>query len=392
MAKRQTTFLLKRSNVPGKIPPISGLTSGELALNTADAILYTSGSTSGTILPIGWDRVARTGDTMTGTLSTPYLSATTISATTYFNLPTDIRVTGGTFNDTTGVATFTNNTGGTFNVNGFSIGGGGSVFTGGTVTGPTVFTNGLTANTISATTYYNLPESTDTFVTGATYSNNTFTYRNNTGGTFNVLFNTMTGLTSSGTISTSVLSATTYQNLPTDVRVTGGTYSSGTATFTNNTGGTFTVTGFSTGGTSSTDTFVTGATYSNNTFTYTNNTGGTFNVLFNTVTGLTINGNITVTGSSALNGGISSTSYTGTTSRMVESSSGGTVTATRAIISGYISDATVITNLTTAGNWTINGSYTGTSITGTYQGQNYYDDNYFYTFVADNTPIRLIRG
>jgi hypothetical protein len=73
MAKRQTTFLLKRSNVPGKIPPISGLTSGELALNTADAILYTSGSTSGTILPIGWDRVARTGDTMTGTLFTPYL-------------------------------------------------------------------------------------------------------------------------------------------------------------------------------------------------------------------------------------------------------------------------------------------------------------------------------
>ena len=248
MAKRQTTFLLKRSNVPGKIPPISGLTSGELALNTADAILYTSGSTSGTILPIGWDRVAITGDTMTGTLFTPYLSATTVSATTYFNLPTDVRVTGGTFNDTTGVATFTNNTGGTFNVNGFSIGGGGSVFTGGTITGPTVFTNGLTANTISATTYYNLPESTDTFVTGATYSNNTFTYTNNTGGTFNVLFNTVTGLTSSGTISTSVLSATTYFNLPTDVFVTGGTYTSGNAIFTNNTGGTFTVSGFNVGG------------------------------------------------------------------------------------------------------------------------------------------------
>ena len=258
MAKRQTTFLLKRSNVPGKIPPISGLTSGELALNTADAILYTSGSTSGTILPIGWDRVARTGDTMTGTLFTPYLSATTISATTYFNLPTDIRVTGGTFNDTTGVATFTNNTGGTFNVNGFSIGGGGSVFTGGTVTGPTVFTNGLTANTISATTYF---------------------------------------------------------NLPTDVFVTGGTYTNGAATFTNNTGGTFTVTGFSTGGTSSTDTFVTGATYSNNTFTYRNNTGGTFNVLFNTLTGLTVNGSMSAnhvyvvsatTGTSVANLGIQS--------------------------------------------------------------------------------------
>lgn len=40
------------------------------------------------------------------------------------------------------------------------------------------------------------------------------------------------------------ISATTYENLPIDVRVTGGTYSNGTATFTNNTGGTFTVTGF----------------------------------------------------------------------------------------------------------------------------------------------------
>jgi hypothetical protein len=44
------------------------------------------------------------------------------------------------------------------------------------------------------------------------------------------------------------MSATTYQNLPTDVRVTGGTYNSGTTVFTNNTGGTFSVSGFSTGG------------------------------------------------------------------------------------------------------------------------------------------------
>ena len=77
--------------------------------------------------------------------------ATSISATTYYGLPTDIRVTGGTYS--AGTATFTNNTGGTFSVTGFT-----NPFTGGTVTGPTTFTNGLTANTISATTYYNLPE------------------------------------------------------------------------------------------------------------------------------------------------------------------------------------------------------------------------------------------
>ena len=49
-----------------------------------------------------------------------------------------------------------------------------------------------------------------------------------------------------------------------------------------------------------TDIRVTGSTYSNNTFTYINNTGGTFNVLFNTVTGLTVNGQLSVTGNTGL--------------------------------------------------------------------------------------------
>ncbi len=111
-----------------------------------------------------------------------------VSASNYLGLPLDIRVTGGTYNSGTGVITFRNNTGGTFTVSGITSGG--NTFTGGTVSGATNFTNGLTANTFSATT---------------------------------------------------------YQNLPTDIRVTGGTYNSGTAQFTNNTGGTFTVTGFSTG-------------------------------------------------------------------------------------------------------------------------------------------------
>jgi hypothetical protein len=43
-----------------------------------------------------------------------------------------------------------------------------NTFTGGTVTGATQFTNGITANTISATTYFNLP--TDIRVTGGTYA------------------------------------------------------------------------------------------------------------------------------------------------------------------------------------------------------------------------------
>jgi hypothetical protein len=59
--------------------------------------------------------------------------------------------------------------------------------------------NDISANTISATTYQNLP--TEVFVTGATYSNNTITFTNNTGGTFNVLFNTFTGATINGNLS-----------------------------------------------------------------------------------------------------------------------------------------------------------------------------------------------
>jgi hypothetical protein len=73
----------------------------------------------------------------------------------------------------------------------------------------------------------------------------------------------------------------------TDVYVTGGTYNNGTSIFRNNTGGTFNVGGYYTGGT---DTFVTGYTYNNNTFRIYDNSGSTFNATINTMTGLTVNG------------------------------------------------------------------------------------------------------
>ena len=65
-----------------------------------------------------------------------------------------------------------------------------STFSGGTVSGPTNFTNGLTANTIYATTYQNLPSSTFS------------------GGTVSGATNFIGGLTAN------TISATTYQNLP----------------------------------------------------------------------------------------------------------------------------------------------------------------------------------
>ena len=138
MANRINTFLVKRSSTPGKVPSAGQLLLGEIALNTADAKLYTSGTTAGSILPIGWDRVSRTGDTMTGTLYTP-----AISATTYYNLPN-------------------------------------TTFTGGTVTGATRFTNGLTANTFSATSInkvdyiiFNTGTTSAATVAGTVYFDNT---------------------------------------------------------------------------------------------------------------------------------------------------------------------------------------------------------------------------
>jgi hypothetical protein len=224
---------------------VSGFYTG-LTDNNQFTTGFTYSSNTFTILDNSGNTFNATINTVTGLTVNGGLSATTISATTYQNLPlsgygtgltfntanynltidggngvldtvslsvlaSDLTVTGGTYNPNTGIAVFTNNTGGTFNVTGFLTG------------------------------------LTDTYVSGSTYSNNTFTFTNTSGGSFNVNFNTVTGLTSTGTISSNTISATTYQNLPTDVRVTGGTYSAGTTTFTNNTGGTFSITGFSTG-------------------------------------------------------------------------------------------------------------------------------------------------
>lgn len=157
----------------------------------------------------------------------------------------------------------------------------------------------------------------DYYITGFTYSNNRLSITQTNNNTLNATINTFTGLTINGnfnvtgstsinsnltvtgTTRTGVLSATTYQNLPKDVFVTGGTASSSTIVFTNNTGGTFTVTGIS-----STDTFVTGGTYSAGTATFTNNSGGTFSVTgFSTSTGGTFTGG-TVSGATIFTNGV----------------------------------------------------------------------------------------
>lgn len=101
------------------------------------------------------------------------------------------------------------------------------------------------------------------------------------------------GAISGASVSATTIYSNNYLGLPTDVNVTGGTYSNGIATFSNNTGGTFNVSGFST----TQDTYVTGFTYNNsNKFTIANSTGGTFSATINSMTGLTVNGDASITG------------------------------------------------------------------------------------------------
>ena len=85
-------------------------------------------------------------------------------------------------------------------------------------------------------------------VDGLTYDGSQFVFTENVYSTSNLTFNQ--------------ISASTYLGLPLDIFVTGGTYDSGTstATFTNNLGFTFSVSGFSAGGSTFTGGTVSGAT------------------------------------------------------------------------------------------------------------------------------------
>lgn len=128
MTTRKNTFLLKRSNVPGKVPSPGDLQLGELALNTSDVILYASGTTTNQILPIGWDRIHRTGDTVTGDFN--FYGDLTISGS---SLPNGYALS------VTGDTNFT----GDVYVNGDLFYNGSVV-----ITGSTNIQNGLTADTI----------------------------------------------------------------------------------------------------------------------------------------------------------------------------------------------------------------------------------------------------
>ena len=262
-----TTFFGDGSNLTGISTQDTYVTGGTYSNGTS---IFTN-NTGGTFSVTGFT-TPFTGGTVTGeTIFTNGLTASTMSATTYYGLPldihttgmtfnvatydltikgndgidytqnlgilaTDMTITGGTYNINTGVVTFTNNTGGTFSVTGFTSGMTDSYTVSANLNGETIEFN----NNLQGPNFYN--------VSLTPLLSNKF---NISGGTITGATNFTSGLTAN------TISATTYYNLPIDIRVTGGTYSNGTSIFTNNTGGTFSVTGFTTPFTGGT---VTGAT------------------------------------------------------------------------------------------------------------------------------------
>ena len=166
---------------------------------------------------------------------------------------TDITVTGGTYSN--GTAVFTNSTGGTFNVTGFTTGGTGS-YTGWTASGDNVPTtpievvDGFTLNF----TGYQEPGGAGIATDAAINPDEmTIALINNGGGANDKTFYRGDG----------------QWQQPTDTELTGGTYnnSTGTVELKNSDGSVVTLTGFTTGATE--DTYVTGMSYNQITKTLT---------------------------------------------------------------------------------------------------------------------------
>ena len=128
---------------------------------------------------------------------------------------------------------------------------------------------------------------------------------------------------------------------------------------------------------------------SSNLLAYLNLSGGTVsgNTTFNAGLSATT---LTVSTTANLYGNIF-TSFSGSTNRVVEAGTTGALSATKDLIDSFLSAGTAATLLSTTSNWNVIGVYTGTSLTSTYQGQQYYDSNYYFVAVNDNDWIRMAR-
>jgi hypothetical protein len=202
---------------------------------------------------------------------------------------TDTFITGGTFNSITRNLTL-NRQNGSVIVTGFTD----TFVTGGTYSNGIITLRRQTGTPVTITGLL----SADTFVTGFTYTPNQLTIAQPSRPNLSVGINNFTGLTVNGSFS-----ATTYLGLPADIFVTGMTFVSSILTLSRNQGLPGLTTIIDTSAMSaSTDVFVTGFTYNNaNLLTIgRNQSRPNLTVTINSMTGLTINGNLTVTGTTNL--------------------------------------------------------------------------------------------
>jgi hypothetical protein len=222
---------------------ISAATSIYSAGTSLETIIYNIASATENVTSIGNGLNTYTGGSQTtptinvsaatlaslavsGTTILNTLSAITISANTIYSANTDI-----------------------YNIFVNKVNAGSNISIGGTSISPIV--NVVTSPTFNDIAFSGTATGGNLFATnlsgGSIFSGNT-----NLQTTFNLINSQVdTKANLSGATFTGAISATTYYGLPIDVYVTGGTYSAGTAVFTNNTGGTFNVTGFNTGLTNS---------------------------------------------------------------------------------------------------------------------------------------------
>lgn len=267
------TFIIEPLSITGGSPTLTACTA-----LYANAVISCSGDTQ---IFMGNGIITFNGNLYTNN----NLTATTINASTYysggtnlFNIIDSSNITGGTFNNFTDTLSLYKTNGSVISVTGFTD----YYTTGTTLIGNTVYfdrNDTLSAYTLDLSVY-----TANTYVTGVTFTDNQLVIVRNDGVTLNTYINTFTGLTINGNLtvtgitylgtviadtigangasfndlSTSGFTAATinankiYGNgsgitgIP---YVTGGTYSNGTAIFTNNTGGTFNVDGFFTGST-----------------------------------------------------------------------------------------------------------------------------------------------
>ena len=363
MAIRQTTLVIKNNTVPNA--PFSGATllKGEPIVNTADGIMMFSGVTSSTS---GWTPAGTGGNAtffevgsnlydlklrnrltqyegVSGAgLIGQFLSGTTngfVLAPISSIAGVDTYVTGFTYDDAN-TLTISQNQGqsplyATINiVTGLTINGDLTVTGTTNLSGLTLYDETVTGtNPLEIINYGYLTSFTqtnDVYVTGATYSPAT----NNSDNTTWTLQYHGTPLNPPHTFS----GENTY--------TTGGTYNSGTTSidFSRNDGVTYSV---DLSSIDINDTFVTGFTYSpsTNTFTIYQNQGESpLPATINEVSGLTVNGNLSVTGLGA--------------NRVVYTTGSGQLTTENNFTYDQGTDILGVTNIEAAGNVTIQGSLT----------------------------------